>query len=273
MRYPGLPIAPIHPIRQPMPIRDFASTRVFLRAPLAPGAVADLDPKQANYLVNVLRLRDGGKVLVFNGADGEWRASLLSAGRRHWRLEIGEQTRPQPPAPDLHYLFAPLKQARQDYMIEKAVEMGAGRLRPVLTRHGQVTRVNRDRLQAHAIEAAEQCGILSIPPIDEPVQLAALLHGWREGEGDRHIIFCDEAAVQLDPIALLAALPRVPLAVLVGPEGGFTDEERASLHAAPFVTAISLGPRILRADTAAVAALALVQSVAGDWRNAPGAPP
>jgi 16S rRNA (uracil1498-N3)-methyltransferase len=255
-----------------MPIRDFAATRIFLRAPLAEGALVDLDQKQANYLVNVLRLGEGGAVLAFNGVDGEWRTRLLSAGRRHWRLEIGERTRPQPAAPDLHYLFAPLKQARQDYMIEKAVEMGAGRLRPVLTRHGQVTRVNRDRLEAHAVEAAEQCGILSIPAIDDPVPLAALIDGWREGEGDRHIIFCDEAAVQPDPVAVLAGLPRVSLAVLIGPEGGFADDERASLHAVPFVTAISLGPRILRADTAAVAALALVQAVAGDWRTAGSTP-
>ena len=253
-----------------MPVRDFTSTRVFLRDPLATAALIDLDQKQANYLVNVLRLRDGGEILAFNGIDGEWRARLLSAGRKRWRLELGERTRPQPPPPDLHYLFAPLKQARQDYMIEKAVEMGIGRLRPVLTRHGQVTRVNRDRLQAHAVEAAEQCGILSIPPIDDPVPLAALVDGWREGEGDRHIIFCDEAAVQRDAVAVLAALPRVPLAVLIGPEGGFADDERAALRAAPFVTAISLGPRILRADTAAVAALALVQAVAGDWRRGGG---
>ena len=256
-----------------MPIRDFTSTRIFLRAPLAADAIVDLDSKQANYLVNVLRLREGGEVLAFNGADGEWRARLLSAGRRHWRLEVGERTRSQPPASDLHYLFAPLKQARQDYVIEKAVEMGAGRLRPVLTRHGQVARVNHDRLEAHAVEAAEQCGILSIPVIDEPAPLAALLDGWREGEGGRHLIFCDEAAVQPDPVAVLAGLPRVPLAVLVGPEGGFADDERNALLAAPFVTAVSLGPRILRADTAAVAALALVQAVVGDWRNAAGAPP
>ena len=250
-----------------MPIRDFAATRVFLRAPLATGAMVDLDAKQANYLVNVLRLRDGGAVLAFNGADGEWRARLLSVGRRHWRLEIGERTRPQPAAPDLHYLFAPLKQARQDYMIEKAVEMGAGWLRPILTRHGQVTRVNRDRLEAHAVEAAEQCGILSIPAIDDPVSLPVLVDGWAQREGNRRIVFCDEGEETADPIAILAALPPSPVAVLIGPEGGFADDERAFLRAAPFVTAISLGPRILRADTAAVAALALVQAVVGDWRK------
>lgn len=250
-----------------MPIRDFASTRLFLNAPLAADALIDLDSKQANYLVNVLRLRDGDAVLAFNGSDGEWRAGLVSAGRRHWRLLLGERTRPQPAPPDLHYLFAPLKQARQDWMIEKAVEMGAGRLRPVIMRHGQVSRVNRDRLEAHAIEAAEQCGILSIPAIDDPAPLAALVGSWREREGERRIVFCDEGEEGADPVAVLGAMPPVPLAVLIGPEGGFADEERAMLRAAPFVTAISLGPRILRADTAAVAALALVQAVAGDWRT------
>jgi 16S rRNA (uracil1498-N3)-methyltransferase len=256
-----------------MPIRDFASTRVFLRAPLTPGAVVDLDQKQANYLVNVLRLRENGEVLAFNGVDGEWRARLLSAGRRQWRLEVGDRTRPQPPASDLHYLFAPLKQARQDYMIEKAVEMGAGRLRPVLTRHGQVSRVNRDRMTANAVEAAEQCGILSIPAIDDPVPLPALVDGWAGREGERRIVFCDEAEAGVDPVAVLGAIPAVPLAVLIGPEGGFADDERAMLRAAPFVTAISLGPRILRADTAAVAALALVQAVMGDWRAGVSASP
>ena len=147
-------------------IRDFASTRLFLRAALSAGAAVDLDARQANYLVNVLRLRAGDGVLVFNGADGEWRARLAASGRRAWHLIIVEQTRPQTPAPDLHYLFAPLKHARLDYMVEKAVEMGAGRLRPVITRHTQVARVNRERTEANVIEAAEQCGILSVPAID-----------------------------------------------------------------------------------------------------------
>jgi 16S rRNA (uracil1498-N3)-methyltransferase len=249
-----------------MPIRDFTSTRLFLRAPLASETSIDLDAAQANYLVNVLRSREGDPVLVFNGADGEWRANLFSAGKKSWRVVIDTQTRPQPPAPDLQLLFAPLKQARHDYIVEKAVEMGAGRLRPVLTRHGQVGRINRDRMEATAIEAAEQCGILSIPMIDDPAPLAEVIEGWREGEAERHIIFCDESTSRTDPVSVLQGLPPVPLAVLVGPEGGFAGEERASLRAAQFVTAIPLGPRILRADTAAVAALALVQAVLGDWR-------
>jgi 16S rRNA (uracil1498-N3)-methyltransferase len=241
-------------------IRDFASTRLFLRAALSTSAAVDLDARQANYLVNVLRLRAGDSVLVFNGADGEWRARLAASGRRAWHLIVVEQTRPQTPAPDLHYLFAPLKHARLDYMVEKAVEMGAGRLRPVITRHTQVARVNRERMEANVIEAAEQCGILSVPAIDEPVALTDILAGWPTIEESRRLIFCDEGEEGTNPVAVLSALPRSPLAVLVGPEGGFAEDERAALLAAPFVTAISLGPRILRADTAAVAALAIIQA-------------
>ena len=245
-------------------IRDFTSTRLFVNAVLGEGAGIDLDAGQANYLVNVLRLGDGDAVLVFNGGDGEWRTRLTASGRKTWRLIAEGQTREQPPPPDLRYLFAPLKQARLDYMIQKAVEMGAGRLTPVLTRHTQVTRVNRDRIEANAVEAAEQCGILSIPAIDDPVPLAGLITGW---EGSRRIIFCDEGEEVTDPLATLSALPPSPLAVLVGPEGGFAEDERVLLRSKSFVTAISLGPRILRADTAAVAALAVVQAVLGDWRS------
>jgi len=250
-----------------MPIRDFASTRLFLRAPLAEGGRVDLDPHQTNYLVNVLRLGAGDGVLVFNGKDGEWRAALVSIGRRHWQVEVSAQTRVQPPQPDLQLLFAPLKQARHDYMVEKAVEMGVGRLTPVLTRHGQVSRLNLDRVEAHAIEAAEQCGILTIPSIDAPVELLTLLDGWAEAEPTRRIIYCDEADEGANPLTVLSALPLSPVAVLIGPEGGFAEEERTRLRALPFVTAIPLGPRILRADTAAVAALALIQAAMGDWRN------
>jgi 16S rRNA (uracil1498-N3)-methyltransferase len=176
------------------------------------------------------------------------------------------QTRPQTPRPDLDYLFAPLKQARLDYMVEKAVEMGAGRLRPVVTRHTQVSRINPERIRANAIEAAEQCGILALPEIDAPAPLADVLGAWAKDDGPRRLVFCDEDASG-DPLAVLSALPPAPLAVLVGPEGGFADDERTLLRSLPFVTAISLGPRILRADTAAVAALAVVQAVLGDWRS------
>ena len=241
--------------------------RLFVRGVFAPGARVDLDRSQAHYLVNVLRLEDGDPILVFNGRDGEFRATLSAAGRRNHALAIGDQVRPQPTAEDLRYLFAPLKQARLDYMVEKATEMGVARMTPVLTQHGQVGRVNRERLEANAIEAAEQCGILTLPVIDEPVALGALLDAWQGDEPTRRIIFCDEADGGADPLSILASLPPSPLAVLIGPEGGFSDEERLRLRTLPFVTALPLGPRILRADTAAVAALALVQAACGDWKN------
>jgi len=247
---------------------DLFARRLFVRGGLATGAAIDLDPGQVNHVVNVLRMVEGDAVGVFNGRDGEWGARLVAAGRKHWQLAVAERTRPQPAAPDLHYLFAPLKQSRLDYMVEKAVEMGVGRLRPVLTRHGQVARVNRARMEANAIGAAVQCGILSVPAIDEPQPLARLLAGWADDEPGRRIVFCDEAADGGDPLAVLAGLPTSTLAVLVGPEGGFAADERAALHALPFVTALPLGPRILRADTAAVAALALIQATLGDWRAA-----
>ena len=246
---------------------DFTSQRLFLDAPLEAGARVPLDRDQANYLVNVLRMAPGAGVLVFNGRDGEWRA-VLDGDRKRAHLVIETATRAQTPASTLDYLFAPLKQARLDYMVQKAVEMGAGRLRPVITRRTQVTRLNEDRLRANAIEAAEQCGILTIPEIAAPRPLAETLARWDETDAGRRIVFCDEDEAGADPVGVLRALPAGPLAVLIGPEGGFAPEERAMLKALPFVTAIALGPRILRADTAAVAALALVQAVAGDWRAA-----
>ena len=165
----------------------------------------------------------------------------------------------------MHYLFALLKAARLDYMVQKAVEMGVSRLQPVFTRHGQAARVNTERMRANAIEAAEQCGILTLPEISEPVALSRLLAEW---DAVRRLVFCDENAETADPIVALAGLPRSPLAVLIGPEGGFAADERASLMKLPNVVRLSLGPRILRADTAAVAALALVQAVLGDWGSA-----
>jgi 16S rRNA (uracil1498-N3)-methyltransferase len=244
--------------------------RLFVRASLAAGAEIALDRGQANYLLNVLRMAPGDELLVFNGREGEWRAELSASGRRDHVLKPVALTRPQPPAPDLHYLFAPLKHARLDYMVEKAVEMGAGRLRPVLTQHGQVSRLNLERMEANAIEAAEQCGILTIPPIDEPAALDAVLDRWALEEGGRRLVFCDEGEGAADPAAILSALPPSPLALLIGPEGGFSDGERSRLRGLAFVTPIPLGPRILRADTAAVAALALLQAIRGDWvQNAP----
>jgi 16S rRNA (uracil1498-N3)-methyltransferase len=242
---------------------DFRAQRLFVRNPLEAGAEIEAERDQANYLLNVLRLRPADSILLFNGRDGEWRAHIAGQARRGCRLVVDEQVRPQTGPPDLHYLFAPLKHARLDYMVQKAVEMGAGRLRPVITRHTQATRVNLDRMEANAIEAAEQCGILTLPAIDPPQKLDAVLAGW---DPARPLIFGDESAPVASPSAALARLPRGPAAVLIGPEGGFAAEEREDLLSRPYVTALSLGPRILRADTAAIAALALAQAFIGDWR-------
>jgi len=241
---------------------DFRSPRLYVEAPLAEGANVALDSAQTHYLVTVLRLKSGDRVLVFNGRDGEWSAALTVL-KRSAALIVGAKTREQTSPADLHYLFAPLKAARFDYMVQKAVEMGVSRLQPVLTRHSQVARVNTDRMRANAIEAAEQCGILSLPDIEAPVALAHLLAQW---DPARRLMFCDEDAEVTDPVAALGGLPRSPLAVLIGPEGGFAEDERASLLKLPNVVRLSLGPRILRADTAAVAALTLVQVLIGDWR-------
>jgi 16S rRNA (uracil1498-N3)-methyltransferase len=245
---------------------DFRTPRLFVEAPLAAGARLELDRGQANYLVNALRLTDGAAVLLFNGRDGEWRADLMMASRRSVMASVVEQTRPQATPTDLHYLFAPLKHARLDYMVQKAVEMGASRLHPVLTRHSQVERVNLVRMRANAIEAAEQCGILTLPEIVAPTRFDQLIAAWT---AERLLVFCDEDADVPDPVRALdrAGADGAPtVAVLIGPEGGFAAEERAALSRLPRVVRLSLGPRILRADTAAVAALALVQAVLGDWR-------
>jgi 16S rRNA (uracil1498-N3)-methyltransferase len=244
---------------------DFRSPRLYVEAPLEAGARVPLKAAQQHYLTHVLRLNAGGGVLAFNGRDGEWQA-VLEPHKRTAALRIGAKTREQTPPADLHYLFAPLKAARLDYMVQKAVEMGAARLAPVLTRHGQVARVNAARMRANAIEAAEQCGILTLPQIDAVEPLLRLLADRQTG---RYLLFCDEDADVGDPLAVLATVPpHSPLAVLVGPEGGFAADERAALLSLPNVVRLALGPRILRADTAAVAALALVQAAIGDWRTA-----
>jgi 16S rRNA (uracil1498-N3)-methyltransferase len=245
-----------------MPRYDFRSPRLYVDAPLGEGATVALGNAAAHYLGAVLRLKSGARVLAFNGRDGEW-STTIAAQKRGLSLAVGTRTRAQTAPADLHYLFAPLKAARHDYMVQKAVEMGASLLQPVLTRHGQVARINLERMRANAIEAAEQCGILSLPEIHAPVTLPALLGAW---DPARRLVFCDEEAEVSNPIAALADLPCSPLAVLVGPEGGLAEEERTALLKLPNVVRLSLGPRILRGDTAAVAALALVQAVIGDWR-------
>jgi 16S rRNA (uracil1498-N3)-methyltransferase len=244
---------------------DFRSPRLYIDAALAKGARVPLDRDQSNYLGNVLRLSAGAAVLVFNGRDGEWRAAI--AGRkRPEELEVADQSRPQDRLPDLTYAFAPLKHARLDYMAQKAVEMGAGRLQPVLTQHTQVHRLNTERMRANVIEAAEQCGILSLAEVAEPVALDRWLAA--RADSGRLLVFCDEDAEVADPVAALQgarAAAAQGIDLLVGPEGGFSDGERELLLRQPSILRLALGPRIMRADTAAVAALALVQAVLGDW--------
>ncbi len=249
-----------------MPRYDFRTPRLFVEAGLERGARLALDKAQANYLANVLRLGAGDPVLVFNGREGEWRTALRPEGRKALFLEISERTRPQDRPADLHYLFAPLKHARLDYMVQKAVELGASRLQPVLTRHTQTARVNLERMRANAIEAAEQCGILNICEIGDAMPLSGVL---ARRDAGRVLIFCDEDAPTRDPAAALSAIPRgTPLAVLVGPEGGFAEEEREMLLREKDIVRLALGPRILRADTAAICALTLAQTVLGDWGSA-----
>ncbi|CAN2535492.1 Ribosomal+RNA+small+subunit+methyltransferase+E [Methylocapsa aurea] len=244
---------------------DFSAQRLFVEAGLEAGARIVPDADRLNYLLNVLRLREGDAVLLFNGRDGEWRARLEEVARRKAILVPIERLREQTASADLHYCFAPLKHARLDYMAQKATEMGVSRLAPVITRRTQARRVNLERLAANVVEAAEQCGVLNVPEVVEELALEAHLAARPAG---RLLVFCDEDAEVADPIAALrGAPPHEGVDVLVGPEGGFDPAEReAILAAAPLIARLSLGPRILRADTAAVAALTLAQAVLGDWR-------
>lgn len=241
---------------------NYRMQRLFVPDDLAAGSAIEAGPEQSHYLLHVLRMAEGADLLVFNGRDGEWRARITAKSRKAVRLEAVELTRPQPEAADFLYCFAPLKQGRLDYLVQKAVEMGAGNLQPVITQHTQVARIGTERLAANAVEAAEQCGILAIPQVREPLKFERLLGDWDSG---RRLIFCDEGAETDNPLPVLRNIAERKLGLLVGPEGGFSQEERRMLHALPFVTSIPLGPRILRADTAAVAALAVIQATIGDW--------
>ena len=245
-----------------MAIHDFTSERLFVAADLGEGVTVPLSEDQAHYLVNVLRVKTGAGLLVFNGRDGEWRAILSEVKKRGATLTIASQSRPQSNGPGIDYLFAPLKHTRLDYMVQKAVEMGVARLRPVITRRTIAERVNLVRMRANAVEAAEQCGVLRVPEISEPIALNKAIEQWDPG---RTLIFCDEDAAQKNPLAALSKLKRGPLALLIGPEGGFDEGERQLLKSRDFVIHLSLGPRIMRADTAAVAALALINASLGDW--------
>lgn len=241
---------------------NYKLQRLYLDVPLAPRELVALGKDQAHYLLTVLRLDDGAEVLVFNGRDGEYGATLRPQGRKSANLEIGAQTREQAPPSRLDFLFAPLKVGRLEYLVQKATEMGVRKITPVFTDHTQLHKVNDARLAANILEAAEQCGNLAIPELGEAVKLEAMLSGW---DPARRIIFCNESQAGNNPAKILSDIEEEDLALLVGPEGGFSERERDMLTALPFVTPIPLGPRILRADTAAVAALTAVQMTIGDW--------
>jgi 16S rRNA (uracil1498-N3)-methyltransferase len=252
--------------------------RLHVDHPLATGQAVPLTPDQAHYLTGVMRLAVGAEVRLFNGRDGEWRASLTMASRRGAIATCEGQTRPQSMPPDLWLLFAPVKKARTDFIVEKAVELGVARILPVQTRHTNSDRIRQDRLQAHAVEAAEQCGATFVPPVADLQPLDHVLRSWPEG---RTLLWCDEAAAHAPAAGTNASppprgegvggpapgqMPPPPAAILIGPEGGFSADEARHLRTRPGVVSLSLGPRILRTDTAAVAAITLWQAAAGDWR-------
>jgi len=239
------------------------SIRLYVEAPLEADREIACTRAQANYLLAVMRLVDGAQILIFDGTNGEWRASLSRQKRSECVLRVMEQVRPQEEGPDIEYLFAPVKRARLDFMVQKATELGVAAIRPVMTRYTDAKRVKIERMQANVIEAAEQCGVLRIPQVHEPVKLGTLLERWNPV---RRIIYCDEGALVTSPLEALAEFDPGPLAVLIGPEGGFDADERDRLRSLAHVTPVSLGPRVMRADTAAVAALSLVNAVLGDWR-------
>jgi len=245
-----------------MAVHDFTSQRLFVEHELSNTRAFEASREQANYLISVLRMKQGESILVFNGRDGEWRAIIDIKGRKKCTLQLVEQTKAQPERSQLIYCFAPLKQARLDYMIQKAVEMGAGILQPVITQHTQVRHINEKRILANSIEAAEQCGMLNLPEIREAIAIEKLsdLLG-----NDTQLVFCDEAANKNNPRAQMKSENNKKVAVLIGPEGGFSNNERSMLDALPNVIKLGLGPRILRADTAAIAALAIIQANMGDW--------
>ncbi|SHJ02612.1 16S rRNA (uracil(1498)-N(3))-methyltransferase [Wenxinia saemankumensis] len=241
-----------------------SKVRLYVDHPLGQGQSVPLSRDQAHYLFGVMRLGPGDVLSVFDGRSGEWDAEVAEAGKRVGTLLCRARTRPLAMPPDLWLLFAPVKKARTDFIVEKAVEMGVRRLVPVQTEHTNSERIRQDRLQAHAVEAAEQCGATFVPEVAELSRLGAVLDGWDDA---RHLMLCDEART-----GEAAGLPpgdgagTGSWAILIGPEGGFSDGERTRLGALPFTRIVGLGPRILRADTAAVAALTLWQLALGDWR-------
>jgi 16S rRNA (uracil1498-N3)-methyltransferase len=237
-----------------------STPRLFVDQPLAPGALT-LDGAQAHYLVSVMRMKAGDPVKLFDGATGEWLGVVTQVARRDVTLDVRDRLAPLEPVPDLWLCAAPLKKGRVDWMAEKACELGAARLVPVVTHRTVVDKPNTERLRAHMVEAAEQCGRTAVPDVADPVKLAALLRDW---PAERHLFFADELGGAPAAPAMRAAPG--PAAILIGPEGGFDDDERAAIRALPQAIGVALGPRILRADTAAAAAIALWMASAGDWR-------
>jgi 16S rRNA (uracil1498-N3)-methyltransferase len=250
------------------PDTDLADTggkvRLFVEASLGGGAKVTPSDGQAHYLLHVMRSREGTRVLLFNGRDGEWRACITEVTRRNCTLLCESQSEAQAEVPDLWLAFAPIKKTPADYLAQKATELGVAVLQPAITNRTVARRVNLERMRANAIEAAEQSGRLSVPEIREPVALDALLRSWPTG---RRLLFCDEGG---DAAAIAKALDdargQTQWGVLTGPEGGFDPEERAAIRQCAFVLPVTLGPRIMRADTAALSALSVWQSICGDWR-------
>lgn len=236
-----------------------STPRLFVTPPLTAG-LRVIDGAQAHYLAGVMRIKPGDPIKLFDGTNGEWLAIARDVGRKALTVELTEQLRPTESVPDLWLCAAPLKKGRIDWLAEKACELGVARLVPVITARTIVERPNGERLYAHMVEAAEQCGRTAVPTLADPVKLPALLRDW----GTRHLFFADETGGE-SASAAMAARPG-PAAILIGPEGGFTAEERAAIRALPQAIGIGLGPRILRADTAAAAAVSLWMASAGDWR-------
>ncbi len=241
-----------------------STPRLFVETPIGPGIAVPVDGNAAHYLLSVMRLKDGDPVLLFDGLSGEWLATATNVRKRDLTLLCAEQIRPLEPVPDFWLCIAPIKKGRIDLVAEKACELGVARLVPVLTRRSVVDKLNADRLRAHMIEAAEQCGRTVIPDLGRMVDLPGLLRDWAE---DRTLFFADEMASEGGgaPVRAAFAANPGPAGLLVGPEGGFTDEERAAIHASPAAVPVSLGPRILRAETAAIAATACWMAANGDW--------
>jgi 16S rRNA (uracil1498-N3)-methyltransferase len=248
-----------------MPRSHRSLPRLFVEPALAAGSAVMLGKEQSNYLANVLRMNEGESVVLFNGRDGAWLSRITAAGKKGTSLEVVVQSAHQTPRSDLWFGFAPLKVGRLEYLVQRATEMGAGTIQPVVTQYTQV-RTKPDKLAAYALEAAEQCEVLSLPILAPEAMLADVIAGWRAAQGLRRLLFADEAAAAASPVEQIGWLEGLSIGLLIGPEGGFSDDERRLLLAQDFVVPISLGPRILRADTAAVAALALVQAIIGDWR-------